>query len=166
MPMRAERWVVASLWARAGLILIVVVAGGFAERSAFAATGDITWLSRVDLGWEKTYAGPITADRGKIFAAGSGPFRFSPSSNAMIYVRGYDDRTGQILWSNVCPGTPWDDHAKDITASGGMVFVAGTGNLNTTNPGRAILVCAFDADTGVRVWQDRRDGGGYTQAVV
>jgi outer membrane protein assembly factor BamB len=165
MPMRAEKSVVASVWARVALVLIMAVAGG-SERSAFAATGDITWLNRIDLGWEKTYAGPITADRGKIFAAGAGPFRFSPSSDAMIHVVGYDNRTGQILWHNVCLGTHWDDHAKDITARGGMVFVAGIGNLNTAYPGKAILVCAFDADTGVRVWEDRRDGEGSTQAIV
>ncbi|HEV8702090.1 MAG TPA: PQQ-binding-like beta-propeller repeat protein [Candidatus Polarisedimenticolia bacterium] len=163
--MRAEKSVVASVWARVALVLIMAVAGG-SERSAFAATGDITWLNRIDLGWEKTYAGPITADRGKIFAAGAGPFRFSPSSDAMIHVVGYDNRTGQILWHNVCLGTHWDDHAKDITARGGMVFVAGIGNLNTAYPGKAILVCAFDADTGVRVWEDRRDGEGSTQAIV
>jgi outer membrane protein assembly factor BamB len=163
--MRARTSAEALRWERLRVVLIVVVAWGFAQHGAFTATGDITWSRRIDLE-AKTYAGPITSDRGKIFAAGAGPYRFSPSSNAMIRVMAYDDRTGEFLWQNVCLGSLWDDQAKDITASGGMVFVAGNGNLNTSNPGKATLVCAFDADSGKRVWEDRRDGEGSTQAIV
>jgi outer membrane protein assembly factor BamB len=137
-----------------------------ASPAARAVGEEAVWSSRLDLGFEKTYGGPITADRGKIFAAGSGPFRFSPSSDAAMVVRAFDDHTGEFLWSSACLGTRWDDQALHIAASGGMVFVAGTGNLNTSYPGKATLVCALDADTGKRLWEDRRDGEGSTLAIV
>lgn len=147
---RPRRFVVAVLLAASGVLGL--------GPGAQAAAGDAVWTDHADLdgAWDFGFRGD--ADGGLVFAVGVGNVR---SGDAAGMIRAYEPRTGTLVWSDRVDTEGEDDFTRELEAHRGRVFVAGwSGDCRSKASDCDLLVLAYDARTGERLWSDRFDLGG------
>jgi len=101
----------------------------------------------------------IGVEKGRVYASGfrrNGPVGF-------FFVRAYDGRTGTLLWQDLYNLAGIEDSVSAaISISGGRVYAVGNSTSGIdAGVTHDFLVRAYDADTGVLLWQDNFHGAGF-----
>ena len=138
-----------------------------------AKTGTLRWQDQFDNGGGRSGAdaSSITGHDKRVFAAGFTLTCFAPNEGGGCtgawLVRGYDAKSGALIWHDQFDRGGGSSEADVIVANGRRVFAAGTGRTCDNPPdcteGRTEgLVRTYDAKTGTLLWHDYFDSGaGY-----
>jgi hypothetical protein len=131
-------------------------------RAYALATGRLIWEARHAVGDPPERPFSIAAEGNGVFTAGS-----VSVNGSMPYsvVRAYDRRTGRDLWHHFGPSGPSGAESSvwGITVKNGRVFV--TGRISNGNGTAEYTVRAYEAATGVLLWQDRHGPAGSATSV-
>lgn len=140
------------------LLAIALMLGVASSRPATA--GEI-WHDTVFGGGPDGQANAIVTDGARVYAAG---FVSTPTSSAGL-VRGYDARTGTVLWEDrlETSGAQYEFHR--LATDGNRLFATAIVVHQPDAGGFAWLVRAYDARTGNLLWEDARDDGQSGEAV-
>ncbi len=95
-----------------------------------------------------------------VFAAG---YWGSDEDDRDWYVRAYDARSGEILWSDRLDVDGLGDAAVTMAVKGKRLFVAGY--AETSEDARDWMVRAYDTRTGEALWTEQFDGEGFDDDV-
>jgi outer membrane protein assembly factor BamB len=163
----------------AGFNAIAVSPGGdevFVAGYTYGATSGADYATAAydassgSLLWDRTYAGPQSAD---VFDDFIQDIAVTPSGIVVVTGRtaavtaldyatiAYEGTTGRKLWTRRYDGPAGtDDIAFGVAASpdGSSVFV--TGRSDALSPDYATI--AYDASTGTKMWRKRYDGPGHS----
>ena len=125
------------------------------QAAAKGAGGNLLWEDQFDLAGAADEVHAITVDQRRVFVAGIGT---NAAGNTDFLVRAYDTKTGTLFWEDQVDKSGDFDNSVAITADGERVFAAGvtvdpTGNAD-------FLVRAYDATTGIFLWEDQVDKAG------
>jgi outer membrane protein assembly factor BamB len=115
-------------------------------------------------GFEEAFA--IAVQGNRVFTAGRANVAISTAQGEFI-VNAYDAKTGKLLWKNRIDSTAnGSGEARDMVASQGGVYAVGLSH--TPDSGNDFAVRAYDAKTGVLLWEDIVDGseGAFDQALA
>ena len=132
----------------------------FLVRAYDAKSGQLLWHDRVDkAGGSNAFdiANAITVEGSRVFAVG---YVTNAAGNYDFYVRGYDAKSGAVLWENQRDkGGSGGDRGLTITAANGRIFAAGdtSDSLGNTD----ILVRTFNAESGLLIWETYYDHAGF-----
>src|SRR5579872_870222 len=146
----------------------LVLAGGFTSIASFAdfalvraydaRTGTLRWEDRFNFGSSFAAVNQIAFaeddDPLTVLAVGRG---VTPDFKTEWFIRAYDARTGVFLWQDVLDGGRFND-GLSVTSHKGRAFVSGF-TLDATPASRHFTVRAYDARTGILIWQDRVASG-------
>jgi len=148
-------------------------------RAYDAKGGTILWQDRFNRGGNGVnIAFAVAASGGRVFAGGNDGrdcLSFSAPSNCNFLVRGYDGRTGKVLWEDQRDENGADDRVLKIAAHGDRVFAVGLGGKDCTFFGTFdpdsthcdFLLRAYGARSGKLLWEDRVDKtGGNDEGVT
>ena len=127
-------------------------------------SGNFIWETYYDHAGFFDWAISIVEHGGRLFTAG----QVRESAGVPdFFIQAYDANTGEILWQDQHDIAGSVDDARAITAAGGLVFAVGGGRNVAGNTD--FLVRAYDAATGILLWQDQFDrgqGNDYAHAIV
>jgi glucose dehydrogenase len=130
-----------------------------APGSARADGGELLWEDRFDNAGGADFAvwDAIAAADGGVFVLGAVQ---SAAGDFDFLVRGYDARTGELIWDDQIDAAGGDDLPIGLTAHGRRVFVLGA--LARETGSRAPVIRTYDAKTGKLLWQDEVNALGNT----
>jgi len=140
-------FVCASILATAAMIAIA------AQGGLQAASGDLLWEDILNLGFYRTEGHIAGIQHGRVYAVISGAFTDSPSSNAKVITRAYDQKTGDIAWTDTWEVSESDDFGRGAVADD-IVLVAASTMLNRADETATYNVRAYDGRTGAVLWSD------------
>src|SRR5574341_1430705 len=122
----------------------------FVIRAYDLQDGTFLWEHCVHRGGRNEFAEGVVAHGGRVFVVGR---VLGATGSSDIALLAFDAQTGEPLWESVTDpsGLRVVDVAFAVRAEGDAVFVAGTIFRGT---GRSLLVRAYDARTGVILWED------------
>ena len=110
----------------------------------------VDFAGSIDLGRDVTVAG-----RTMIMAGVAA----DPAGGADIVVRAHDVRSGAVLWTDHTPEQSGQLAGVFVTSAGDMAFAAGYMTSAQCSFCTDIFVRAYDATTGLTLWQDSFDRG-------
>jgi hypothetical protein len=133
----------------------------FLVRAYEARSGTLRWIDQVDPagGFDGVNALAVEGDR--LFAAG---FVTNAAGNFDAFLRAYEARSGALLWEDQVDRAGLDDAALALTVQRGQVFIAGFGTNAAGNID--VLVRAYQATTGMLLWEDQVDRAGLDDAAL
>ena len=141
----------------------------YSVRAYEAKTGHLLWEDQVDKAEGFDLALAVAVRGGRVFAAGwvdadGSCIPLAEAGNCDFFVRAYEAKTGHLLWEDQFDGAGDHDLAGTIAAGGGQVFAGGV-VTNAAGDGDW-LVRAYEAKTGILLWQDQFDKAGGTDEVL
>ncbi len=131
----------------------------FLIRAYDARTGGLLWHDQVGNGFGlDEFAVDVVTDEKRVFVSGTA---FIPGRSYDWLVRAYDAKTGRLLWEDLFDfAENFDQPLNGTLAVGnGLVFVGGFATKDVLG-NNDWIVRAYDASSGVPVWQDQFDFGG------
>lgn len=128
-------------------------------RAYMARSGDFLWEDVFDVAGGFDEALAVAADGRQVLVAGGGT---NAAGNFDFLVRAYDGRSGALLWRDQVDVAGSHDVAEAIATDGRRVFAAGgvTNALGDLD----LAVRAYDARTGIGLWNDQFDAAGGSDA--
>ena len=130
------------------------VAGDFDwfVRAYEAATGTQLWEDQYNAAIGDDEAVAVAGRGSKVFVGGHVT---NGAGDQDWLVRGYDVKTGSILWSNQLDVAAGDEAASSVALRGSSVFVAGY--VVNGNADEDWKIRAYNAKTGAVLWEDQYD---------
>jgi hypothetical protein len=125
--------------------------------SSSTGPGSLLWQDRFAGGFDPT--ANVAVGGSRVFVAGRAPLR--PGDDAGWLVKGYEARTGAVLWQDAVLGfTAEENKAGAIALAGDRVFVGGFTSATEGRDDATLRV--YDTATGALRWEDRFSyGGGF-----
>lgn len=126
-------------------------------RSYDAASGDVRWQDRFDLGGREDFASSLAVSPAGVFVAGSGS---TAAARSDFLIRAYRPRDGALLWRDqveVAPTGRWQVPTGVATLGGKVVVSAATDDAGIDLDW---LVRVYEARSGRLRGQDRFDLAG------
>ncbi len=143
-----------------GFVTTPGMARDFLVRAYDASTGTLLWQDRVDKGFGD-FASSVVTDQTRVFVSGNSVV---PGRSQDWIVRAYAAETGGLLWEQVFDLAGRFDvtQRRALLVEGGLLYVGGS--TQNASGGFAGMVRAYDASSGVLVWQDQFGGRFFDQA--
>ena len=139
--------------ARAILVALLALAAVGASQSGVAASGDLLWSDQFDRARLDDRFQAVAVEGGRVYAVGR-----TDGTDPDGLVRCYDATSGEPCWEDFFDLAGGEDEANAVAAKGHRVFVAGTGQ--SASGDLDFLVRAYDARSGLLLWQDVFDPRG------
>ena len=125
-------------------------------RAYNSESGALLWEDQLDKAGGSDVAIGVTVKGNRVFVAGLGT---NSAGNEDFLVRAYNAKTGALLWEDQFDKAGLDEVAGSIVARGNRVFVGGSGIRDAAVGDLDFVLRAYDAATGVLLWEDQPDQG-------
>ena len=134
--------------------------GDWLIRAYDTKTGALLWDDVADFAGGADQARRVAVGKKQVIVVGEATNAVAADSGDDAVVRGYDTKTGALLWENIVDGGNGStDRAEHVLFAGNAVLVAGRGqNQVAADSGNDWIVRAFDPRSGALLWEDVYDG--------